>query len=165
MFDLTREEVVDAVASKIVAHLYDRELVDSIRESVVRQVGPTAEAMVMEHVSTWVEAELAKPFRLTNRWGEAKGEPVTLRELAASQIERQLTEIVDSGGRTNRHARDGMPRIEFHAKAAVAAQVESRIKELTKAAVDGALEKLDEDAITRNIKSAVWDALRPKARS
>lgn len=79
-----------------------------------------AVATINERVDAAIADVCSGPFVPTNRWGERKGEPQTLRELVADTAAKWFGEKVDSSGSRSTYGRDSdRPRAEWLAQKAV----------------------------------------------
>lgn len=86
----------DLVIDGAVALLFrDSNLRDEVRKQVAEQVSTT----VKDKVAVLVSEAFDAPIQRTTSWGEAKGEPTTVREIIRLEIERFMT--AKSDGRRN----------------------------------------------------------------
>jgi hypothetical protein len=77
--------ILDLVVAQAVT-----KLIPSIREDVAAAVTAAAQREITDQVSVMVTEVLAEPFQTTDRWGDLKGKPVTIRERIAEEIAAQL---------------------------------------------------------------------------
>jgi len=89
---LMRAAVVEAAATKLMAG-FDHEELHELRQEVQR----VRSDMVRERLAAEVAAAMDLPVQRTTRWGEKKGEAVTIRELIRLELEAFL-----QGTQTNR---------------------------------------------------------------
>mgnify|MGYP003490872291 CR=1 FL=1 len=120
---------------------------NKLREEVQGQIRGIVTGIVTEQVRSIATGE----FRPTDRWGDPKGEPVTLREMCARQAQGWLTEQCDSSGCAGSNVYSAKrPRIEWMVRkevdavfsselAAYMAAVKVEIRDSLKARIQGAL--------------------------
>jgi hypothetical protein len=73
--------------------LVDRDRYNSLKDIVTKIRKEEVTAAVRAEVATAME----EPFRLTNHYGEATGQPVTLRALILAEAQKYFTEKKDGG--------------------------------------------------------------------
>ena len=120
---ITPEDIADRAASKIAATMlakvvpdFDDETGDEIeteqptafqemiRKRVVRKIEQAVDTVAEQAVGADLAARLdAMTFPQTNRYGEPKADPLTLREVIVRRADTFLVELVDHEGRS----RDG----------------------------------------------------------
>lgn len=122
------EERIMKIASEQLMKGLSPTLSETIREIVINGLTEKIGTLFLEIVD--------QPVVETNRWGERKGESVTLREFILKQAGEYLNEKVDPDtGDAPRYGRDSnIRRIEYLARNAVRAEfnaiMEPQIKEL-----------------------------------
>lgn len=81
--------VVNAAASQIVDGMDDRQNLErAVRDRVSKRVESIADELIAE----LIEGVLENPIQRTTTWGEAKGEPTTVREIVRTKVEAFLSE-------------------------------------------------------------------------
>lgn len=97
----------------------------AIREAAYKR----AVATIEERVDAAIRDVCDAPFIPTNRWGERKGEPQTLREMVADTATKWFGEKVDANGSRSTYSRDtDKPRAEWLARKAVEEVFASTLK-------------------------------------
>lgn len=86
----------DLVAQQIVAKLVKDDRWRSLRDEVTQ----IRTEMIREAIRPMVEEAVSQPFQKTTLYGEAHGQPVTMREIIIDEARKMLTRPADSyGGR------------------------------------------------------------------
>lgn len=86
--------LADAIIESAVLRLTRDEEYRDIQGGLHKRVGQIRDEEIRTRVAAEVEAALTAPFRQTNTYGEAKGEPVTLRSLIVKSCEEFFTQDV-----------------------------------------------------------------------
>ncbi len=164
MIDIDQDTLIKAVARAIMDDMVHADMVEAIKREIRTEIVASVRTEVSDLVGVWVEERLTGTFQPTNRWGEPRGEPVTIRELAMAEVEQRCNRKVSphSGRDADRHDRGSITAVHYMAREAIKETVDERVKALTEAAVNDAMERLTEEDVGRSVKSAVWSALRPK---
>jgi len=107
--DALREAIIDAyvakqlpafanmIADSNASHTDDRGLSVTLQRAATERVLRTID----DHVAKVIGEISESPFIPTDKWGQRKGEPVTLRELMANAATRWLEEKVNQHGNTS----------------------------------------------------------------
>jgi hypothetical protein len=82
---LMRRAVVDQAARRLVAG-FDHDELHEMRQEMQR----VRSELVRERLAAEVAAAMDLPVQRTSRWGEKKGDPVTIRELIRQELEAFL---------------------------------------------------------------------------
>jgi hypothetical protein len=106
----TIESAIISGAADMLQKRIDRKAQDAIVELVQERVLEAIEARVSEII----DAALEQQLQPTNEWGEAKGNPRTIREIILSEAEGYLTQKVDHEGKPESSTyRKSSTRLEF----------------------------------------------------
>lgn len=115
-----------------VAKILARKLRDEMKAVVRDVVAEVARAQVADIITE----TMATGFRKTNGYGEAVGEPITLREMVVNEVKGQLEMRVDEYGRkSDRYSGSHLTFVEFHARSAAQAALKGELGEAVTAAV------------------------------
>lgn len=94
---VNEDEIADRVVQVVAARIVDRtDLYEIAHAAVVAKVQEMAEDKIVSAIDEAFE----KPFTPTSRYGESKGDPMTIREMIDDKISTWLKESVDYQGRT-----------------------------------------------------------------
>lgn len=149
-----RQAVIDAYVKQQLqrfAEILDEE--GDARGNIDRALRAYANNQVMktitEKVDVVIQEIVGAPFVPTNRWGEKKGEPVTLRELIAESGKRWFEEKVDAMGRPASYG-SSTTRIQW--------LVTSTVEEVFKSDLKSFVQQVKEQ-VQANIKLRVTDEI------
>ncbi len=127
--DLVIERAAQIVAARAVHD--ETTAYKSIREKVREQIA----SLISEKVTATIEDELAKPRQPTNAYGEPKGEPTTLAEQVAAQVQTILKTPTRTSSYDQGKAVTPVERV-------VADLTGREVQKQVKAAVDGAKDEI-----------------------
>lgn len=98
---ITQDEIIRGVCK------YFADKLSPVIEQHLQQIAESAfESAVNRAADEMLRELLNKPQRKTNQWGEAVGEPVTMREYIADRFERYMSTSVDREGRPSSYDSD-----------------------------------------------------------
>lgn len=124
------QEMFDAIARDAAGRIVkscETDLVSEVRTLVKEQINAQVGAKVSEVLDTNI--------RPTNEWGEAKGEPMSLREMVGKAARDYLAIKVDKEGRPNSYNAD-QTRLEHIVKQVVAKTFDYTMQTEVKKAVE-----------------------------
>lgn len=138
--------VIEKLVLQAAREPYHRELakrVEAIRDEEIRKV-----------VAPAIQEALTTPFRLTNTYGETKGEPVTMREYIVAVAQKWMNERADS------YRSEKGTNIQALVRAQVEAAFKAEIAEAVKSAREAVAAQ-----IGGSISSVVTEAVRNGLRA
>lgn len=114
-FDITREEVLDLAAQKLVEAFADESTISDtanslIRERVDKAFASKLNARIDDFLTAELEKLMAQEIVPVNMWGEREGKPTTMRAALAERARKFWEVRVDGDGRENSYG--GTPRHE-----------------------------------------------------
>lgn len=104
-----------------------------LRVEATRLVQERVRALTLERIAGVVDEVLAAPFVPTNRYGERKGDPTTMREHVASLAREWLDEKVPDPNDSDRHKT--VPRLQAVIHKAVADHYAANVRKEVDAAL------------------------------
>jgi hypothetical protein len=106
---ITEEDLIERVVDRLSNAFLDHDeyapvetrFGAQVEEMIKERIDSAVEKLADEHIGAQVEEMVAAvTLRETNKWGEAKGEPVTFREYLVHRTETWLTEQVNYQGKS-----------------------------------------------------------------
>lgn len=124
------QEMFDAIARDAAGRI-----VKSCERDLVSAVGTAVKEQISAQVGAKVSEVLDTNIRPTNEWGEAKGEPISLREMVGRAARDYLGVKVDKEGRSTTYNAD-QTRLEYIVKQVVATTFNYQMQTEVKKAVE-----------------------------
>lgn len=165
---LTRDDICDRVVDRLCGELgsyedFEGQVQGKVREAVDAAVSKMADEHILPNVHQYLENLCLQE---TNRWGEAKGKPVTFIEYLVQRAEAWMTEKVDYQGKakTERDSyswRENGTRVEFmiheHLQYSISTAMKQALADANKTIVGGLQEavKVKLNEIARKLKVEV----------
>lgn len=131
------DAIVEAATTRIIKDADGREIYGGLR----KRVDAVRDVEIRKRVAAEVDAVFAQPFQATNSFGEARGEPITMRAIIADAVKDWFTKDVQTNYREGKR---------------------TAASEFVKAAVDAALKK-ELAAVILEEKAKVVAAVQAKA--
>jgi len=79
----------------VVAHIAST-LIAEIRHDIRKEVRTAIQPAISAEITAIVREELSNKIRKTNTWGEAQGDPLSLRDLIMTEVQAYLNEPIKS---------------------------------------------------------------------
>jgi len=140
---LTKDEVLKLLTDRLIGEFSDDCMFDRVQHALAQKVEAAVRAAVEKvtqtNVAGAVEDVIARPWPQTNSYGEARGEPLTFREMVLARIDKYLNELTDEHDRTGYNTNGPKrTRLEWIVNRAVAESVASQITAGAKEAAEKA---------------------------
>ena len=105
-------------------------LVNKLEKTMIDDLNTQVLDSAKEQINTIIEGVIAGTIQRTNKWGEAKGEPITLKELIINESKQWFTQTVDRDGKDTEANRYHHDRDTTRAQWIVKKQVQPLVKEI-----------------------------------
>lgn len=148
-----RQEIVDNVASRMMSQLLSK-----MERRLDKEIMPAIQAAVESSIGSRIEAAMVAPVQPTDHYGNPKGAPVTIAEMAEKATKDWLGQRADNGY--------GSRSAASNLEAAISRVAGSTVEKIAASAVGEAMTKLKEDlatAATKEMGTAVLRLLGMKA--
>jgi len=154
---LTQEELQQRLIRALVDELlfdleehedseFRREAEKQVGAAIVARVGQIADAQIVPRIGELIDGTVLQE---TNKWGEARGEPMTFTEYLVNRAEAYLSEPVDMDGKTREEtsfpsSRPGQTRVTYLIDRYLKYTIETAMQAAVKNANDAIAEGLAE---------------------
>ncbi|MES2737260.1 MAG: hypothetical protein V4672_13130 [Verrucomicrobiota bacterium] len=119
---ISKEQIVEKIVSNLTEEARE-EITDLVASDIRKKVMAEVQSDLLATVKTAVAETCAKAldvkFQPLDVWGEAQGEPVTVREMFHRHAKEWWSQTVDAQGRPTDGYSKKMTRAEWHAAEAV----------------------------------------------
>ena len=154
---LTADDVLERIAERVIC---EADLHDAAHSIVAERVGEEVEKGLAARIETTLRAEmeriLDREIVPTNLWGEAEGEPTTIRNQLAARARSFWSEHVDKDGKKTTYS--GKPRHQWVMDNTVREEFSKAVKENLELIVEAFRAAATEDAqkwITENLNKVL----------
>jgi hypothetical protein len=104
-------------------------ILDEMKKEISDLIRKEAQIVIHQQLESIVSEQLLLPFQPHDKWGDAKGEVTTLRDLIKKQYSEFMVEKVDSSGRAGCYDAK-TPRIEYYVEKQVEEQFDYQFKQM-----------------------------------